>query len=181
MLKNDLTYRVERRQIELDLDGKRIVLDLTENAQNLVALDLLILEGNKAAGSVGNTLGKDVPKAVFPVHILTPDLQDFLPLVEIGAHLLMAMTDLDGTVPLLPPGVEEKVLCAAAVEAVDQRVNRALAELNATTIIGGGDSAAAVHQAGLAEKMTHISTGGGASLEFLEGKELPGVGALDDR
>ena len=76
-----------------------------------------------------------------------------------------------------PMGVFENPILAEGTKAVA----KALANTDATTVIGGGDSAAAVVQLGYADKMSHISTGGGASLEYLEGKVLPGIDVIQDK
>ena len=101
--------------------------------------------------------------------------------VDIGPETCMIYTEAVKSAKTVvwngPMGVFENPTLAAGTIAVA----KALAETDATTIIGGGDSAAAVNQLGFGDKMSHISTGGGASLEFLEGKELPGVAAADDK
>jgi phosphoglycerate kinase len=76
-----------------------------------------------------------------------------------------------------PMGVFEMIPFARGTE----EIARAITESQAVSIVGGGDSVAAIHKTGLADKITHISTGGGATLEFLEGKELPGVAALENK
>jgi len=112
---------------------------------------------------------------------VTGDIPDGWMALDIGPATAMAFTAKLTTARMVvwngPMGVFEMAPFAAGTHAVAET----LAKSDATTIIGGGDSVAAVHQFGVADQMSHISTGGGASLEFLEGKVLPGVAALTDK
>jgi phosphoglycerate kinase len=126
---------------------------------------------------VADRVTEDAQTRVVPVNAVPPGWA----IADIGPETVREFSALlraAGTVFWNGPmGVFEIEKFAAGTRAVAQ----ILAESGARTIVGGGDSVAAIEQAGLADKMTHVSTGGGASLEFLEGRELPGVTALNDK
>ncbi len=117
-----------------------------------------------------------VETAVFPVTNMPSDMEG----CDIGPETMKLFADAVKSSKTVvwngPMGVFENPTLAAGTLAVA----KAMAESEATTVIGGGDSAAAVQQMGLGDKMTHISTGGGASLEYLEGKELPGIAVIQN-
>ena len=124
-----------------------------------------------------NPIDAEIPVTVVPSDAIPANMQG----LDIGTATAEKYADAVKSAKTVvwngPMGVFENPILAAGTIAVA----KALAETDATTIIGGGDSAAAVNQLGFGDKMTHISTGGGASLEFLEGKDLPGVVAADDK
>ncbi|MCS7069914.1 MAG: phosphoglycerate kinase [Anaerolinea sp.] len=130
---------------------------------------------------IGDKFADDAQTQVIAVNAGVPDGWG---IYDIGPETLRqfeaALADAQTVVWNGPMGVFEKAPFAAGTTGV-ARILAGLTERGTTTIIGGGDSVAAVEQAGVADKMTHISTGGGASLEMLEGKVLPGVAALQDR
>ncbi len=126
---------------------------------------------------VAKEFSNDAPYHTVPLGGIAPD-EEGLDIGEATCKLYAeAIKDAKTVVWNGPMGVFEMSNFAKGTIAVAE----ALANIDATTIIGGGDSAAAVNQLGFGDKMSHISTGGGASLEFLEGKELPGVAAANDK
>ncbi len=156
------------------VDNERLDLanDLMEQAKRkgvkvMLPSDFVVAEELKAG----------IPTQIVPVDAIPADSMA----LDIGPASRMIFADEVKNAKTViwngPMGVAEIPEFAEGTKAVAD----ALANTDAITIIGGGDSAAAVKKLGYADKMTHISTGGGASLEFLEGKELPGVAALDDK
>jgi phosphoglycerate kinase len=155
----------------LEADLVQTAADLDKRAQEkgvelLLPVDVVVT-GKVVEGATGETVDVSAVPADKAI-------------VDLGPKSVAAYRKaLDGAGTVLwngPMGVFEIAAFAGGTRAIAQ----ALADSSATTVIGGGESVAAVEQLGLADKMTHISTGGGASLEFLEGRELPGVAALND-
>ena len=164
--------------------GGTIGKSLCEDDYLQYALDMLKKaedKGVKLLLPVDNVIGDDFSNDANTQIVKRGEIPDGWEGMDIGPEtekiFCEAVADAKTVVWNGPMGCFEMPIFAHGTEAVA----KALAETDATTIIGGGDSAAAVNQLGYGDKMTHISTGGGASLEFLEGKELPGVAAANDK
>ncbi len=154
---------------------------LVENEVLDVARDLLAKSGDKLVlpvdAVVANAFDNDAPRKIVAVNAVEPGWR----LLDIGPETIAQYGEILSSAKTVawngPMGVFEMSNFAKGTFAIAE----IMAGLQAVTIIGGGDSASAVKKAGVAGKMSHVSTGGGASLEFLEGKVLPGVAALQDK
>ena len=150
--------------------------EMMEKAEKL-GKKLLLPVDTTIAADFPNPIDAEIEVSVVSVDEIPADMEG----MDIGTKTAKLYADAVKSAKTVvwngPMGVFENPTLAKGTIAVA----KALAETDATTIIGGGDSAAAVNQLGFGDKMTHISTGGGASLEFLEGKELPGVVAANDK
>ena len=150
--------------------------EMMEKAEKL-GKKLLLPVDTTIAADFPNPIDAEIEVSVVSVDEIPADMEG----MDIGTKTAKLYADAVKSAKTVvwngPMGVFENPTLAKGTIAVA----KALAETDATTIIGGGDSAAAVNQLGFGDKMTHISTGGGASLEFLEGKELPGVAAANDK
>ena len=160
----------------VDMEKIDYCKEMMEKADKLGKKLLLPIDTTVAAG-FPDPIDGPVDVKVVPSDAIPADMEG----LDIGTETAKLYADAVKSAKTVvwngPMGVFENPTLAAGTKAVAA----ALAETEATTIIGGGDSAAAVNQMGFAEKMSHISTGGGASLEFLEGNGLPGVDAIDEK
>jgi len=165
----------------LKAKGYEMADSLVEEASVETAKSIMAKAGDKLAlpvdAVIADKFDAEANSQVVDVDKVPPGWR----IMDIGPKTIDAYGQILRTAKLVvwngPMGVFEMPKFAEGTFAIA----RLLAEIDATTVIGGGDSASAVKKAGVAKKMTHVSTGGGASLEFLEGKELPGVAALNDK
>ncbi len=166
----------------LKVQGHTIGMSLVEADFLDTARDFLAAaekKGVKVILPVDHICADNFAEDAKPVAVDGIDIADDLMGMDIGPKTVKAITDaLKGAKSVVwngPMGVFEFASFAKGTEAVA----KALAASGATTVVGGGDSVAAINKFGLADKISHVSTGGGASLEFLEGKNLPGIKALE--
>ena len=164
--------------------GGKIGTSLCEDDRMELALDLVKKaeeKGVKFLLPVDNKCGKSFDNDAESVICASNEVPDGFMGMDIGPKTIElyadAVKDAKTVIWNGPMGVSEFENYAAGTRAVAE----AVAQSSATSIVGGGDSTAAIEKLGFADKITHISTGGGASLEFLEGKELPGIACLEDR
>ena len=160
----------------VDLEKVDYCKEMMDKAEKL-GKKLLLPEDTTIAASFPNPIDAEIEVSVVDSENIPSDMEG----LDIGTKTAVIYAEAVKSAKTVvwngPMGVFENPILAKGTIAVA----KSLAETDATTIIGGGDSAAAVNQLGFGSKMTHISTGGGASLEFLEGKELPGVAAANDK
>jgi len=156
----------------LDEEGLELAGDILRKAEEKGVRFMLPVDVVAA-----DEFAADSPCDVYPVDAIPDNRMG----MDIGPETVRLYCDALRTAKTIiwngPMGVFEMERFAKGTKAIAE----CLAETDATTVIGGGDSAAAVTQFGLADRMTHISTGGGASLEFLEGRELPGIAIIEDK
>jgi phosphoglycerate kinase len=164
--------------------GHKIGKSLVEDDKLEIALEIMKKaeeKGVKFILPIDNIVANEISENAIAETVLVTDIPDDLMGVDIGEKTIELFKNEilnAGTIVWNGPvGVFEIEKFANGT----RQLSLALAESHAITIIGGGDSAAAVEEFGVADKMTHVSTGGGASLEFMEGKKLPGIEALEDK